>query len=375
MVNKSKIIILTIFIFSLAFLLFLAVFPENSLACRLVGPNTYFQNCYPGNVCSFDSECGSGEVLAYDFGADLGGCVMGYAAGKYYKVYCDIVSTGTCGCKLDAQWYTSPTYDGQVCKRRSGPLCISNVKEGNWDSDESKCVVCDGPIEKEYFSCSGDYTGNSKCESACGADPICDERERSSFLPDICGTTRLEVYRYCNYDCKYSSIIYTCDASQCGVARQCGGLTYYCVYDNGWKWSTTKPSNFCCSNNDCPSKNDIKGKCDSPYGTDNPDTPGYTYTCYLRPCKSDGDCVSGTYCYCGVCSPTFTSAGCDSGKCCNRGYGEGVPGSCVSKGTIYNSGSISYLCDPPEWNSNYESKSEKNIFEFILSFFYSFFQR
>jgi hypothetical protein len=140
---------------------------------------------------------------------------------------------------------------------------------------------------------------------------------------------------------------------------------------------------ICCqSDSDCPSKNNIKGKCDGPYGTDDPYTPGYTYTCYWKPCKSDDECVSGTYCYCGVCSPSFTSAGCDPGKCCDRGYGGTNVYQCVSKGTIRNIGSVSYLCDPPEWNSSDENseikkelKAEKNIFESILSFFYFFFQR
>jgi hypothetical protein len=57
-------------------------------------------------------------------------------------------------------------------------------------------------------------------------------------------------------------------------------------------------------------------------------------------------------------------------------------GQCVSNGTIRNIASISYLCDPPEWNSNEgnsemkkELKAEKNVFESILSFFYPFFQR
>jgi hypothetical protein len=100
----------------------------------------------------------------------------------------------------------------------------------------------------------------------------------------------------------------------------------------------------CLKDSDCLPNDSIKGKCDSPFGTDNPDTLGYTYTCYWKPCKSDDECVSGTYCYCGYCSSSFTSAGCPAGQCCNRRYGGSEPGSCVSAGTI----SGSYICDPPE---------------------------
>jgi hypothetical protein len=139
---------------------------------------------------------------------------------------------------------------------------------------------------------------------------------------------------------------------------------------NGWKWSTSKPINFCCSNEDCPSQDNIKGICDTTGAvTQKP------YTCYWPKCTQDSDCVSGTYCYCGSCSSTFTSAGCPTGQCCDKGYGGSGIGQCVKAGTIKNIGSVSYLCDPPEWNSNHESKFEKNVFESILSFFYSFFQR
>jgi hypothetical protein len=170
-----------------------------------------------------------------------------------------------------------------------------------------------------------------------------------------------------------------------GIDNDCDGLKD--CRDPGCKGvQNPDTGTVCCqSNSDCPSKNNTKGKCDSPFGTDNPETPGYTYTCYWLPCASDDECVSGTYCYCGICSSTFTSAGCLSGECCDRGYGGTVIGQCVSKGTIRNIGSVSYLCDPPEWNSgeenpeikneSNESKDKKNIFESILSFFYSFFQR
>jgi hypothetical protein len=431
MVGKSKILILSIFIFSLAFILSSIVFPKRSLACHLAGPNTYYQACSGVFYCSYDSQCGSGPVPAYDFAPDAGGCVMGYAAGQYYIASCvplqdSNIDISVCSCAgPEAKWYTSPSYNRQICKKAWGMDCgktgwdwLGGSKEGKWDSNESKCVVCNGAVETGYFDCSGDYSGDYKCESACGADPACDEK-----YPDNMYDTDSDNYYdlYCDSNC----YAYKCDASRECSSVVYDGSTYKCSYNyyystssprydwlifpyEGYPWQSCFDNHdndcdgvkdcadydckgvqnpntgvICCqSDSDCPSKNNIKGKCDSPYGTDDPDTLGYTYTCYWKPCKSDSECVSGTYCYCGVCSSTFTSAGCDAGKCCNRGYGEGAPGSCVSGGTIYNSGSISYLCDPPEWNSGEEnsdikneSKAKKNIFESILSFFYSFFQR
>jgi hypothetical protein len=184
----------------------------------------------------------SGPISAYDFQADLGGCVMAYSAGQYYSGACISTIAGSiCVCSLkEAKWYSSPTSDGQICKERCGWLC-ENVHEGKWDASDSKCIDCDGRIDKS------DY----KCESACGASKECDEQTPGTSLPPQCTSTVLEVNRQCDSSCIYSSTRYYCDSSQCGVSQVCGGLTYYCVYDNGWKWSTSKPSNFCCSDSDC----------------------------------------------------------------------------------------------------------------------------
>jgi len=89
-----------------------------------------------------------------------------------------------CKChSWDAKWDTSPSYNGQICKRRCGPLCGLDVKEGKYDFSQSKCVVCSGPIEVGVFGVGGignyfpvDTSGDQKCESACSADDECDEK-------------------------------------------------------------------------------------------------------------------------------------------------------------------------------------------------------
>jgi hypothetical protein len=282
---------------------------------------------------------------------DAGGCVMGYAAGQ---LYCR--SVGSSMCYSEAKWYTSPSSDGQICKRRSGASCGDNVKEGNWDSSDSKCVVCNGGVETGYFDCNGDYGGDNKCESACGASPECDEIYPYSFLPDICGEKQLNVIRYCDESCKYFSITYTCDSSHACDVRICGGQTYYCVYDSNplvrkWIWSTSIPSGFCCSNNDCPaynSTNHLKMYCDTS-----------THTCKtIEKCRKNDEC-EGNWC-CDDKTPTYQ---------------------CVYKGKIISSGGKSYLCDPPEGfvnsneNTNIQVSKKLTLLDLLINPFSYFFKR
>jgi len=107
------------------------------------------------------------------------------------------------------------------------------------------------------------------------------------------------------------------------------------------------PGNCCCycvGREECNDNKDNDGDglvdCADPdcAGIDNccqsdADCTGYKCDTNIYRCKqsciSDADCKSGYYCYCGVCSSTFTSAGCEDGKCCNRGYGGTGIGSCV----------------------------------------------
>ena len=312
MVGKEKLIVTCLSILFLAISIML-LNVQTSKACHLGGPYMYYGSCEPGFLtCKLEF-----PVTVYEFQTDFGGCVMAYAVGPYYSYgWVGLV----CICQgPEAKWYPSPSSDGQICKRRSGWFCDQNVKEGRWDSSESKCVICDGPREIEYFNCDRDSTGDYQCESACGADSACDERYPNSSLPDICSSTVLEKDRFCNSTCEYSSRRYYCSSANCGQNVSCGGQTYYCVYENGqWKWSTTKPSNFCCSGNDCPGydpNTHLKLYCDPK-----------TYTC-----KPIEKCESNSQCEPGWCCDTITGAW-----------------NCRTKGTILSSGGISYLCDPPE---------------------------
>jgi len=354
---------LTIFAALIFTAAFIASF-ETVSACALVSETVYDSCVEVLAYCKFGN-----EFTGYYFAWNFGGCVMGFLLGSSFYTYSED-EDGFCNCEQTGErWEPSPRYNGQECKRVAGASCNMFVKEGNWDASEGKCVVCSDKKENEYFNCNGiSYQGNNKCESACGASNQCDEQSPNSYLLDYCTYNYLEVNRYCNSNCQYSSIKYYCNADNCGKSQSCEDETYYCVYDNGWKWSTSKPENFCCSDADCPPKDNIKGKC-------------VNYRCEWPRCVRDEGCVSGTRCYCGVCSSTHTSAGCPSGQCCDRDYGGTEPGSCVGKGTIRNIGGKSYLCDPPfenlesidsEKNSSYITKL-KALYSSVVNFLSHFF--
>jgi len=301
-----------------------------------------------------------------NFCIDLGGCVVAFSDthtcyGGLFKPSCSESASVT-------DWHALGGFgwpDGYNCKVKWGIICAGEYN-GKWDRSEGKCVGCSGNIENNIYYCSGDFgyssTGDSRCESACGASSQCDEQNPSTTLSDECWTlykNYLETSRICDSNCIYHSTKYYCSSSNCGDYKICGGSGYYCVYDSGWYWRTSKPTNFCCSDADCTAY-----KCDT-----------NIYRCKDL-CISDADCKSGYSCYCGVCSSTFTSAGCAAGKCCNRGYGGAGIGRCVDAGSI--TSDKKYLCDPPEWESNEPNQknlSNNTIFDLIFNFFSHFFQR
>ena len=121
-----------------------------------------------------------------------------------------------------------------------------------------------------------------------------------------------------------------------------------CTY-HGWSTvcsgSCTLSYNQICTANGCVETCGYQGgPCCSGNTCDSGLTCCSDNTCQINcgggQCSKDADCSSGEKCYCGVCSSSWINGKCASDKCCNRGYGGGGIGSCVSAGTIYEN----YLC-------------------------------
>jgi hypothetical protein len=285
---------------------------------------------------------------------------MGYATGQYYDAYCDIHSsdsdtylTGTCSCYgPEAKWYTSPSYNGQICKRRSGWFCDVDIKEGYWDSLDSKCVVCSGPVETGYFDCSGDYSGDYKCESACEADPACDEKYPNDMY-DTDGDGYYDLY------CDSYCYAYKCDNSRECSSVVWGNIIYKCSYN--YYYSTSSPrydwikdpsegspwqSCFDTHDNDCDGKTDCADS--DCAGVKNPNTG-------VICCQSNSDCPAydpnthlKMYCdpdthTCQTIKSCADNTECEDNWCCDTITGAR---NCKARGTTLSSGGKSYLCDP-----------------------------
>ena len=351
MVNRKLLIINTIVIFSMPLLFTIFV-----SACHLCDP-----------ICCYDSkeDCsptppGSCIGVSIDPNCwDLGGCYIAY--NSPIDLYCPLYD-----CELHTvdNWLSTDLFypsDGEDCIVKWGTIC-AGAYTGKWDWSEAKCVSCSDSIEQEHYYCEGIYgyneAGDSECESACGADPQCDEESPGATLSDSCWGDKLEVNRKCDNNCKYSSTTYTCDSSHCGEEHDCGGQTYYCVLINGeWQWSTTWPNNFCCIDDDCAAEDNKVGKCCSPDGTGCPDGP-YDYRCKYPACEFNKDCVAG---YCCTVDPNLPD------EC------KVSPGECVPQGNIRCNNK--YLCDPPEWAGIESNKNlhSSNLLSLILDFFSNLF--
>jgi hypothetical protein len=90
---------------------------------------------------------------------------------------------------------TGGACNGCVCKIRPCPACDADKsKEGRWSANDNTCVQCSGNLKTAYYTGSpggflcGDCNSvvNSiptKCESACGAPAVCDEKPPVPYLP------------------------------------------------------------------------------------------------------------------------------------------------------------------------------------------------
>lgn len=283
--------------------LLLPLIIKSGSACRICDPVCCWRS--PGECLNPPGDYCVGVRTA--FCPTLGGCFIAFS--DTHTCYGGLFKSSCYESTSVTDWHYLGEFgfsDGYSCTVKWGAICAGTY-EGKWDLSEGKCVGCSGKREDIIYYCSGNSgsttAGDSECESACGASSQCDEGNPTRTLPDICYSSYLEMSRAC-VDCVYYSTKYYCNSGSCGDYKVCGGSGYYCVYDNGWYWRTSRPTDFCCANINCPES--------KPY-------------CIVYRCKA---CESDSWC--------------GSDKCCLNTIGAG--GACVNAGTIRNVGSTSYLC-------------------------------
>jgi len=329
-----------------------------SNACSLGLPTTFYSNCNNGMECNSDYDCVSDPQSGlYDWGWDLGRCQIGYYAGNFYPSsgIC-IPETGLqtkyCACSVIVfnslrRWTLNPSYEGQTCEVKCGTIICQTSDEGRYDDEGGKCIRCSN-YGSEYWiidPTDGGYdVGDGACDAACpNVASKCDEIVPGASISDSCAPAnnpdKLYLGRTCDSNCQVQSAnTYTCDSSQCGIIRRCGGLDYMCAYDivqGGWYWTTQASKTFCCNDQNCK---------------DNGIYCSGTLSNRYAGCKITDDYGNPVY-TCTKCDPCVTGSDCGPGNCCDIQAGQPT-GNCVGKGTIYNSGGKSYLCDPPEWESD-----------------------
>jgi len=277
---------------------------------------------------------------------------------KCSNYYCELATSG--GCSYGT-WSSTcdATCPSNACSNdRDCPQ--TEICNNSKDDDNDGLIDCADP------DCWGKDVDNDELIDCCNSTSDCTgggcfQIAGPKAVPDVCQNCTTT---YCSAgasNCLNNKCLYTvtcgntCQEVVCwdGRDNDNDGLTD-CVDPDCAGRNTTNDAICCQKDSDCPAVNNTKGKCDSPYGTDNPDTSGYTYTCYWKPCKSDPECVDGACCV----TSTQDSNQANQGKC-------------VSKG-IYSNNST-WLCDPPEWHAS-KTKTQ-NVFELILDFFSHFFQR
>jgi len=286
-------------------------------------------------------------------------------------------------------WPSGSFSDGEKCKVWYICGVQACYKEGVWDPDDNKCIITNDN-GNSYPGCTSDHRenpnadyaadycgssgkGDGYCEEACGASPLCDEKEPNKFY-DLDGDDYEELF--CDSNCQ----AHVCDENHACESITWYGDTYKCTYvwvsssRAVWKWqywsgdmsyledkygygeqecsdrydndcdgdkncrdSGCRGVAGCCYyDSDCPvnQTTHVRGKCCSPYGHAEKDVcPTYDYKCKYKRCKSNSDCEDGYCC-------THES---------NPGPGED-PGRCVKEGTIVTD---VYFCDPIEgWGSD-----------------------
>ncbi|MFH8119623.1 MAG: hypothetical protein QXS37_02355, partial [Candidatus Aenigmatarchaeota archaeon] len=223
------------------------------------------------------------------------------------------------------------------------PIILAQTTTTTTPSCKYSCDPCTAASECCSYYSSGNYCYYSP---SCGNYP-CDGTIKACMHQaceiDVCreGSSTLTIGRSCSASGCSGGTTYTCDSSHCGEARSCGGTTYYCVYDSGWKWRTSIPSGFCCSNSDCSGSKicsnyrcvcpsggceDYQGYCVSSESFGHQDTPQLGERCPWEYCLNGVWYNCNCMCTSDLCPPFGVYYGaqqgteaCVNGACCAGG--------------------------------------------------------
>jgi len=390
---------LTLFISLFIILFSFSILTQIVKSCHLENPKTYYQYC-EGNA--YECKIGS-SIQAYDWYPDLGSCDAGIRVANLFEPQ----PYGN-GCRCFeplTRWkpFSQASFfdNGAICKVKWGANCEGEF-EGKFDYSERKCVQCEGKVQVKAVSC-GESNEFRMCESACGADDVCDEISPSAT---VSANNKICSYFATLMDSNGNEIISDyCLAVRCDSTTECykyiaRGYTHYCFYDsydNTFKWSFPLVRPLPSKETSCSDgyDNDCDGLRDCADPDCNCTMINLRTICYNGQkmiCLPNLKCVSInrgdiTYWCDGSMWTTFRPNDCDKNKCssnsdCEPGYccvtkdiDPNNEGKCVPKG-IY-SNNPKWLCDPPELNSNQnvstsQTKS-RNFFDLILNIFSSFF--
>ncbi len=314
--SKKNILLPIIFIFVFSFFSF-NFMAQTSKSCKVVEYDTnncplfgYTHDGYcidgPSTICAFYStlfqEC-AWMVIVQD---SVAGC--GYIADNAY---------GDTNVRTDQSTRAPPSSacegtgcNGKTCRLTWGALCDCNGEPcyvGRWDASQKSCDLCNGAFKTKQDYCMGVYTSPiNTLESACGADPRCDEKhpnDNCGFIDGIRATCQTDgsckKIDVClsNADCDNS---YVCDLNDDAKCIRCSASAVETYASN------LLPDNLC---DNAGITNNINGgtaNCGASLQCDE-HPPGYTY---CVDANTVGTC--GSTCQL---STTNCPAGCSAGRC------------------------------------------------------------
>ncbi len=248
--------------------------------------------------------------------------------------YNDVCTMGRCPTSSSSECSRGCS-DGATCKVSDDDGTKSYECTGVWDSWESKCVGCDQyhrEIKIYGDNSSADYchrndgtgiSGDWQCESACGANPKCDEKS----ISDQCDSQTFDDYCDGRYLVDYDG---DCRADSITVYSYCD---IYCDCPT----PSATPTKHCCpglcgancdENSDCNDKN----RCTSDKCSD----------CQCTHSNKANGCYSNQYyCYNGEeKSSDFSSSAC---SCLSSGYWDDTK-KCCDSGDYWCAGDNTWYC-------------------------------